>query len=732
MKYSLEDFRKSCSNISSVQSIYNNVRKVLFAELTPSEFNLLYESVANSPERPNLASIDYTLMSIYQNLCITQQHLTLALDAFPTDFWSKNDDIQLIDNTSHHYLSAIVGDYIRRSGKNIDCISKVYHRSKSIQVLNEASIIDSSIFRSESSELINIPISSYDEPISTNGKPTVYLYKLSVNDDLNCIVRDINNDKGYKLYLIMADYTQCEDLAAITSRIQGKTLFATKSRATGSIILIEKVDYSNFEDNSPIIVPFRRTFEDTYYLNLYNRNTGTHGKYMYPYVDFIDNTFYHSGSCIIYSSRNIINHRNSYTVSSFLKESAKSWEKVSGNYWYYKAIIISGPVPEEDMIRYDMLRFLDFNRIIAVKESKFGVITDENEIIVPFNYDSINSVIINGVEHIICFTNGHSSLFNLETQSLIYEFDGEASYSDNLDAFLVKMADGEQYICPKDFSFLSQIPKSVGKAVSLKGHILVFEDTKYLKEGTTFGNGYTMYSAGDIETMYIFYNLQSQNLLTTVKFSNYHFLKSTYALCLKDKTYYLLNLKNGSITEYISPIDGGPTLHTFEDYIFAIKYKSDESVEFSIINTEVEDDTITSNVVTTLDAANGWRSEFKYRILHNKFIQFGTYNGKYDTYSWGLIYNLEGNEIDTEWYNQKYGCQKSTLPVKDVSEYRNGLEDIQKQFNDDSISRISHCGIYFYSGYDYDPEFGGPIRLFYGENDILYLNTFNQPAKDNK
>lgn len=155
-------------------------------------------------------------------------------------------------------------------------------------------------------------------------------------------------------------------------------------------------------------------------------------------------------------------------------------------------------------------------------------------------------------------------------------------------------------------------------------------------------------------------------------------------------------------------------------------------MEFSIINTEVEDDTITSNVVTTLDAANGWRSEFKYRILHNKFIQFGTYNGKYDTYSWGLIYNLEGNEIDTEWYNQKYGCQKSTLPVKDVSEYRNGLEDIQKQFNDDSISRISHCGIYFYSGYDYDPEFGGPIRLFYGENDILYLKTFDQPAKDNK
>ena len=732
MKYSLEDFRKSCSNTSSIQSIYNTVREVLFEELTPNEFNLLYERVANSPERPNLASIDYTLMSIYQNLCITQQHLTLALDAFPTDFWSKNDDIQLIDNTSHHYLSAIVGDYIRRSGKNIDCISKVYHRSKSIQVLNEASIIDSSIFRSESSELINIPISSYDEPISTNGKPTVYLYKLSVNDDFNCIVRDINNDKGYKLYLIIADYTQCEDLEAFTSRIQGKTLFATKSRATGSIILIEKVDYSNFEDNSPIIVPFRRTFEDTYYLNLYNRNTGTHGKYMYPYVDFIDNTFYHSGSCIIYSSRNIINHRNSYTVSSFLKESDKSWEKVSGNYWYYKAIIISGPVSEEDMIRYDMLRFLDFNRIIAVKDSKFGVITDENEIIVPFNYDSINSVIINGVEHIICFTNGHSSLFNLETQSLIYEFDGEASYSDDLDAFIVKISDAVQCLCPKDFSFLSKIPQNLGKAVARRHHIIVFEVTTYLKEGSDFGNGYKLYNSNDVQTRYRFYNLQSQTLVTTEEFSYYSFLKDLYALCLKDEVYYLLNLKDGRISEYLCPIEGDLRLETYEDYIFAIKRRSENSVEFSIIRIDEEDNDIISNVKASIDAPDGWRAEFRYRILNKKFIQLGTYNGKYDTYGWGEIYNLEGNEIDTEWYNQKYGCQKSTLPVKDVSEYRNGLEDIQKQFNDDSISRISHCGIYFYSSYDYDPEFGGPIRLFYGENDILYLKTFDQPAKDNK
>lgn len=720
MQYSLEDFRKSCSNISSVQSIYNNVREVLFTRLTPSEFNLLYESVANSLERPNLASIDYTLMSIYQNLCITQQHLTLALDAFPADLWSKSDDIQLIDNTSHHYLSAIVGDYIRRSGKNIDCISKVYHRSKSIQVLNEASIIDSSIFRSENCELIDIPISSNDKPIPTNGKPTVYLYKLSVNDDLNCIVRDINNDKGYKLYLILADYSQCEDLVSITSKIQGRTLFSTKSRATGSIILIEKVNYSNFEENSPIIVPFRMSFEDTYYLNLYNRKTGTHGKYVYPYVDFIDNTFYHSGSCIIYSGSKIINHRSSYTVASFLKESDKKWKKVSRNYWYYNATIISGPISEEDMIRYDMLRLLNFNRIIALKDSKFGVISDENEIIVPFIYDSIDSVTINGVEHIICFTNEHSSLFNLEAQTLIYEFDGEASYSYDLDAFLVKMADGEQYICPKDFSFLSQIPQGLGKAVSLKEHILVFEDTKYLKEGTTLGNGYTMYDAGDIETMYRFYNLQSQHLLTTAKFSNYHFLKSAYALCLKNKAYYLLNLKNGSILEYISPIDGSPVLHTFKDYILAIKYKSDKSVEFSIINTEVEDNTITSNVIATLNAANVWSSEFKYRILHNEFIQFGTYYAKYDTYSWGTIYNLEGDEIDTEWYNMKYGCQKKVLPTKDESEFRNGLEDVHQKFNDDSIVRVEHCGIFFYNGYDYDPEFGGPIRLFYGEDDKFF------------
>lgn len=732
MKYSLEDFRKSCSNTSSIQSIYNKVRAVLFEELTPNEFNLLYERVANSHERPNLVSIDYTLMSIYQDLCITQQRLTLALDAFPSDFWSNNKDIQLIDNTSNHYLSAIVGDYVRRSGNNIDCISKVYHRSKSLQVLNEASIIDSSIFRPENCEIIDIPISAYDKPIPTNGNPAVYLYNLSVNDDLNIITRDINNGKGYKLYLIIADYSQFDCLTDITSKIQGRTLFSTKSPSTGSVILIEKVDYSNFNENSPIIVPFRRTFTDTYYLNLYNRNTGTHGKYMYPYVDFIDNTFYHSGSCIVYSGYDRINSRGSFTVASFIKESEKCWAKTSTNFWYYGAIIISGPISENDMVKYDKLRFLDFHRIIAVKDSKFGLISDENEIIVPFIYDSITPVTINGIKHIICSTNGHSSLFNLETQSLIYEFDGEASYSDDLDAFIVKISDDEQCLCPKDFSFLSKIPQNLGKAVALRHHIIVFEVTTYLKEGSDFGSGYKLYNSNDVQTRYRFYNLQSQTLVTTEEFSNYSFLKDFYALCLKDEVYYLLNLKDGRISEYLCPIEGDPRLETYEDFIFAIKRSSENFVEFSIIRIDEEDNDIISDVRASIDAHSGWRSEFRYRILNKQFVQFGTYNYKYDTYDWREIYNLEGNEIDTEWYNQKYGCQKSTLPVKDVSEYRNGLEDIQKQFNDDSISRISHCGTFFYSGYNYDPEFGGPIRLFYGENDILYLKTFDRPAKDNK
>ncbi len=251
--------------------------------------------------------------------------------------------------------------------------------------------------------------------------------------------------------------------------------------------------------------------------------------HQYKYVDFVDRTLKSSSSCIIsneYGSWDIFGHKNVAIISYPCNLTHIHW---------YKQVHKFGKLRTRFIIKDA------FNR--------YGVISDDNTILIECVFQEIKSVEVGEGFYLICKKNNYSGLFNKEMKEIVPCVLKDLHEYSHLKLIVYKNEQNSVFAMDLNTLKECRIPSDYNRIVDFKEGILTFEIA---------------------EEQYRFYSLDKRsyiNSYTYQKTSEYSemVINKSYVLCKRNEINILLSI-NG--TEF--PIDFKGTLSQFGETVIGV------------------------------------------------------------------------------------------------------------------------------------------------------------------
>jgi len=382
-------------------------------------------------------------------------------------------------------------------------------------------------------------------------------------------------------------------------------------------VSIPSIYYGLLHLNKPMpFVPYRI---DKEIYSLYDRYAGELLSLQYRYIEFVDLSLQQSTSCVIsneYSCRGLSGYKNAAIVSCP--------QDVISLVWYKKIINIGK------------------SRKLFIAQNctdRYGVIKDDNTIVLDFLYQEITVIEVDEKFFLICKELDYYGLINAELEVVLpFELKEVREYS-WLKIITYIREDGNTYVLDLYSLVQCKLPSDYYRIEDYKEGIITFEINK---------------------GQYRFYSLEKQcyiNKYTYQKIDEYKEIriKDSYVLCKRDNSIVLLSIHGeeyridfiGALSQYGETVIGITPIE--------FKYKGTYNIEHTGYNYNVfvfERNVLVS--MFTYKDSSAYREIFE---LINRDTIHVWHNTKYGRL--GIDINLEGKRIERPTSN--VNCVKDNL-----------------------------------------------------------------------
>ncbi len=453
--------------------------------------------------------------------------------------------------------------------------------------------------------------------------------------------------------------------------------------------------YGKFVLNKPILlVPFKVS-EGCY--SIFDKINNELLPLHYKCIEFVDHTLQQSTSCIISDKR------------SFLDYSLQGYK-------YKDAAIISNPKDLLDIHWYKQLLPIGTIRTLFIAENNagsYGIVDDNNRIILDFFYQDISAIIVGDDFYLKCKKSGYYGLLNKDLKVVIpfIQNDIKEYY---FDKFIVCKHNilynrNNDYKFAVDLTSLKEckLPTDYNKIISLKEGIFIFE----VSEGN-----------------YRFYSFKRQcyiNDYTYQRVSQYEEIniKSSYILCKRGGISMLLSIDG---IEY--PIQFNGTMNHYGETVIGVT------------PVEIKEKDCFGNFITryNYDVCVYKKSNFFSRFTYKVPPSFMGVEA-FEVINEGTIKTLSGGHLNLKGERVLYTCTSQNTNGNNLQDQNRWLINLvkDKYLNSKYIADFekleSCCDLLYVIGvgdiaevrifWDYgdgDMACGGDIRIGYADENNCY------------